>query len=221
MMIYGFSAGKTFICLVFLLAEVMIKVAAFVVTSTQCQVRPYDHAFRTVTAMTNHDISPSTFAMEYKMILSSPEQFLSSSLLVSDSTEIVTNVLIGVGGIAVVVLGLLNVILPYAIMKIADLVEDMAKELDPSLLVEYEQELNRSKSMAERLEILQKLANKVYALDEAKDLEASNIDAQRETSSTAEIAQEQPPQSTSTSSNTPSTQSGIDIEITSKNKWDD
>jgi hypothetical protein len=220
MMIYGFSAGKTFICLVFLLAEVMIKVAAFVVTSTQCQVRPHDHAFRTVTAMTNHAISPSTLAIEYKMILSSPEQFLSSSLLVSDSTEIVTNVLIGVGGIAVV-LGLLNVILPYAIMKIADLVEDMAKELDPSLLVEYEQELNRSKSDTERMEILQKLAKKVYALDEAKDQEANNIDTQSEISSTAEIAREQPPRSTSTSSSTPTTQSGIDIEITSKNKWDD
>ena len=201
---------------------------AFVVQRPVGQYVTYKERTNTfLSSSTNNPILSSPRHNNVKPILAHPDLVSASSLLTADLTETVTNVLIGIGGVVVVFGLIVFVLAAYVIPTAVSQVEEMAKELDPELWREYEQKLNPGETLAARPELLQELGNKVLELqrkaqDDDSQWEASQRRA--EVVITPEIVSEVRNTSTLTSEglSSPSTEgSSNDIEVISKNKWDD
>jgi hypothetical protein len=138
-----------------------------------------------------------------------------SSFLVSDAMQIVTNVLVGVGGIVVVLAGVAFLLSSFIIPKAAEQIEVQAKELDPALWQEYADKLEPGEVLAMRPDLMQELGNKVQALALSKFEEMQ------------ESAKKPPVESVTTESDTtvsspsqPPTSKIVDVEVLSKN-WED
>jgi hypothetical protein len=193
---------------------------AFIVHKPIGQTTCHQHSSNTFPSSTNHPIFSSIIhngvrPTQSHLDLASP----SSSLLTADLSETMTNVLIGIGGV-VVVFGLIVAVFTLFVVPTAvKQVEELAKQYDPALWEEYEQKLRPGETLAQRPELLEELGVKVLELQRKANDESIPWDDSRRKVTEAEVESEIRNTPTTTSTDTGS--SSIDVEVISKNKWDD
>lgn len=172
----------------------------------------------------------SIYSYEIRPLYSHPHLLPQSSILTADLVETATNVLVGIGGVVVVLAVLTFTIATYIVPTAARQIEDLAKELDPELWREYEQKLEPGETLVMRPELMQELGTKVIELqskllnDDVDEWETSNRKvAEVETIIAPEVVTEVPNTTTTseTRKNPPDTEGSINVEVISKNKWED
>ena len=169
------------------------------------------------------NINNAVRPMQAHPVLVSPLSFLTA-----DSAEMMTNVLIGIGGVVVVFWLVVLVFTLFIVPAVVKEVEKLAREFDPALWQEYEQKLKPGETLAQRPELLEEIGAKVLELQrKANRDEDDQWELSRRIAAEAEVVPEvrNTPTTTGTSEslNSLSTDDGssIDIEVISKNKWDD
>jgi hypothetical protein len=203
------KGSKTFTWAAFLACILVANAGAFVVRTNLGCGRPNEMA-----AVGQHPMIPSSIVQDFNVMRTTIAPSVSSSLLVSDAMVIVTNVLIGLGGIAtlLVLLGFLatSYIIPTAVKQ----VETLATELDPDLWREYQQKLGPDETLATRPDLLQELGNKVLKLQQ-EQFEKEMVELEAEVESQENGGKGTPEQSKSR------TDTIIDVDTTTTSKWDD
>jgi hypothetical protein len=195
---------------------------AFIVNKRLGRATCHQHSSNIFPSSTNNPIFSSIIHNDVRttqlhLNLASP----SSSLLTADLSETMTNVLIGIGGV-VVVFGLVVAVFTLFVVPTAvKQVEELAKQYDPALWEEYEQKLRPGETLAQRPELLEELGVKVLELQRKANDESNPWEASRRAVSEAEVVSEIRNTPTTTSTDTGTGNSSIDVEVISKNKWDD
>lgn len=188
---------------------------AFVLKTYLGQCRPLCGSNNEISAVVQCRMMPSNIAQDLNIMRSMIEPSVSSSFMVSDAMAIVTNILIGVGGIAtlLVLFGFLatSYIIPTAVKQ----VETLAKDLDPDLWIEYQQKLGPDETLATRPDLLEELGSKVVQLQQEQfENEMGKLDAE------LKRAGDEIKGSSEASKSGADTVIDVDTTTTS-NKWDD
>lgn len=209
-----FNGSKTLKWAAILGCILFAKAGAFVLKTNVCHCRPSFGSNHGITSVGQKLMVPSIISQDFNLMRSTIESSLSSSFIVSDAMAIVTNVMIGVGGIAtlLVLLGFLatSFIIPTAVKQ----AETLANELDPDLLLEYQKKLGPGETLATRPDLLQELGSKLLELQQEQFAkEMLELDAELESQENGDIG---------TTEQSKSKDTVIDIETTTtSNKWDD
>ena len=188
-----------------------------------------EHRNKFLPLSTKYPTISSVYSSEIKPIYSHPHPLSQSSVLTADLVENATNVLVGIGGVVTVLAILTFVLATYVAPTAARQIEDLAKQLDPELWREYEQKLEPGESLVMRPELMQELGTKVIELQSKLDNDAvqkwdpaKRRAAEVDSVTSSEVVPEVPIMTTTSETTKKSPKEGsIDVEVVSKNRWDD
>jgi hypothetical protein len=215
-----FHCSKIYEWAAILVCILFANAGAFVLKTNLCHFRPSCRSNHEIVSGGQNFMISLAVTQDFNLMRSVIDPTISSSFLVSDAMAIVTNVFIGIGGIATVLVLLGFLTTSYIVPTAVKQVETLANELDPDLWNEYQRKLGPEETLAMRPDLLQELGNKVLQLQQEQFAkEMLELDAELESQENGRKGN--PARSTEQPKSKADT-TIIDIDTTTtSSKWDD